>query len=199
LSGEDFRARLNLEDCTTVDMLAARWTQEQSLLDVYLHSLTDADLAGMVRDADDDADQAFNWVVGVLQKYNEQDSDIPDLPIPINIGVFEVDHFTLGVLTMPTQGEGVLETVMWEVLGEYEPLKCLDQYLLCLAGVGQLNNHMLRKGKIEMLLNDIQGRLQDTPKQKHDDLYQLHQWNWKHSALDDTRTFLTTLAAEAPR
>jgi hypothetical protein len=60
LSGEDFRARLNLDDCTTVDMLAARWTQEQSLLDVYLHSLTDADLAGMVRDADDDADQAVH-------------------------------------------------------------------------------------------------------------------------------------------
>jgi uncharacterized damage-inducible protein DinB len=49
LSGEDFRARLNLDDFTTVDMLATRWTQEQSLLDVYLHSLTDADLAGIVR------------------------------------------------------------------------------------------------------------------------------------------------------
>jgi uncharacterized damage-inducible protein DinB len=49
LSGEDFRARLNLDEFDTVGKLANRWAQEQSQLHAYIHSLTDADLAGIVR------------------------------------------------------------------------------------------------------------------------------------------------------
>jgi len=102
---------------------------------------------GIIRDADDDANAAFQSVHHALR---ELDLPSPEQPFHI-IG----DKPRVGVVILPSSNEtGALEDVCLEAVQEDPAMSCVEQYFTCLHKKGVLNveGRRLAKAKIQVFL-----------------------------------------------
>ena len=81
---------------------------------------------GIVRDADDNADNTFQSVKGMLSRYNQ--------PIPQAPGkIISLNDITTGIFIMPGNSEeGMLEDLCLSTVADHPVSICVDEYMACL-------------------------------------------------------------------
>jgi hypothetical protein len=81
---------------------------------------------GIVRDADDNADNTFQSIVDMLSRYSQ--------PIPTAPGkIMSSNNITTGIFIMPGNSEeGMLEDLCISTLTNHPVLTCVDEYISCL-------------------------------------------------------------------
>ena len=102
---------------------------------------------GIVRDADADADAAFQSVCDALKTI---DLPIPERPLhPVG------EKPRVGVLILPGEGEqGMLETLCLRAVAQDPAMLCVEQYFKCLqqARLPWLDNMNMSKAKVHAFL-----------------------------------------------
>lgn len=137
---------------------------------------------GVIRDAEDSAENAFRSVQGALRNSG---LPVPDWPDERAAG-----HPSASVLILPGAGRpGMLETLLCESLAD-EPVKqCIDEFFECVGEASIKNPDKARafayltttsEPRYSIGVSVLQG-----------------QWDLNHSAFDDVRRFLEELASGA--
>jgi hypothetical protein len=136
---------------------------------------------GIVKDADDDADSAFQSICGALESAG---LDVPSQPLITTQGI---PHIT--VMIWPCgRSQGILEDVCLESVAESREMKCVNDYFECLRLKGVNKPRIPSKAKVQAFLS---ARPETYPHlgvaaSKGD-------WPLDHTAFNEIRSFLAML------
>ena len=103
---------------------------------------------GIVRDADNNSQSAFDSVIGSLRIVNLPAPDTPTIPI-------ERDGLRVSVLIVPPNDEqGELENVCLNSIEGTPDLECVEGYLACISNAGPpIAGNRLAKAKVHAYLS----------------------------------------------
>jgi hypothetical protein len=91
---------------------------------------------GVVRDADDFYDRAFQSVADSLQR---ADLPVPSAPVTLAYGLLDGDEVSVAVYIMPDNGsQGDLEALCLEAVRDAPAAPCVDRYFECLQSIGHV-------------------------------------------------------------
>ena len=136
---------------------------------------------GLVRDADDSAASAFQSVQSALAKAG--------LPHPSRPGELAAGPPIVGVWIMPDgKNPGMLETLLWESVGDPALRGCVEDFLRCAEAAGQ---SIARPDKARAHAFVATRR---RPEVSVGVAAQEGYWDFDHPAFDGLRAFLETVA-----
>ena len=134
---------------------------------------------GIVRDADDGADNAFRSVCGALANAG---LPVPSQPRRLSDGVPRVST----MIVPPDRPTGCLETLLWLTIETAETAECIDKYMDC-ARIPASGNRR-DKAKVYAYV-----AVQRQPGLKIGEAAKAGYWNLDHSALLSVKDFLKSL------
>lgn len=92
---------------------------------------------GIVRDADENSQSAFQSICDVLKKLK--------LPVPTGISNLEGQDPAVCVLIIPPDRPGSLETICWESINDDKIKNCIEEYIRCINYKCSLSKNKLDK------------------------------------------------------
>ena len=135
---------------------------------------------GIVRDAETDAEGAFNSVQGSLEN--------AELPTPKRPEGLTAGHPEVSVLILPGQGRaGMLETLVCQSFAASPVDPCIDDFFDC---VGHMKLRNPDKARAYAFLS-----ASSEPRHSVGVAALKGEWDLRHSSFDDVRGFLQKLAA----
>lgn len=137
---------------------------------------------GIVRDAEKSADSAFQGVQSALRKAK--------LPAPSKGSLFAEGHPQTGVLILPQDGSGMLETVLSQSFAGTPVDSCIDEFFRCVKSeVGDETRHpeKARAHAYLATMPEPHVSVGVAAKKKY--------WNLDHEAFRPIRDFLQALCA----
>lgn len=139
---------------------------------------------GLVRDADERSDSAFQSVCSALSSAN--------VPIPSEPLVLTANTPRVAVMIMPPSGvAGCLETLLWQIIEAEEIARCIEDYVGC-ARVPTTGNRQV-KAKVHTYL-----AAQPTAGLKIGEAAKAGYWDFDHPALGPLKDLVRTLSSPAP-
>ena len=136
---------------------------------------------GIVRDAESSAESAFQSVRSALGKAN--------LALPERIGEVTTGDPLVGVLVLPDDGPGMLETVLARCFAETREDDCIDRFFQCVKADGRT---ILRSEKARTCAYLATTR---DPHVSVGVAAKKGVWNFTHDAFNKIREFLSRLDA----
>lgn len=98
----------------------------------------------VIRDADENADDAFKSITGVLEKTGLQSPKRP--------GEFSSSSPSVGVFIMPdNSSEGMLEDLCLESVKNHEAMRCVDDFIACTQTLKETPKN-ISKAKVQVFL-----------------------------------------------
>ena len=147
---------------------------------VRMSGFSDVRFLAIIRDADDDADAAFDSVRNILR---DQRLEPPD-----RMNQFSDGNPRIGVFIMPGNSDtGMLEDLCLKTVGEHPAMECVNAFSDCVAG---LNNppKIMAKAKAQAFLAAMPKIANSVGVGA-----QKGYWNLDSDGLDDLRSFIDTL------
>ena len=136
---------------------------------------------GIIRDAESSAESAFQSVRSALGKAN--------LALPERIGEVTTGDPLVGVLVLPDDGPGMLETVLARCFAETREDDCIDRFFQCVKADGRT---ILRSEKARTCAYLATTR---DPHVSVGVAAKKGVWNFTHDAFNKIREFLSRLDA----
>ena len=145
-------------------------------------------IIGVVRDADDVFDRAFQSVRDSLRRTG---LPVPDTPATPANGLLDGDEISVAAYIIPDNASsGDLETLILRAVEDRPALECVENYVECLKAQGQ-NVQYERKAKLHAFLASDPGDPTRQPGQAID----AGTIPWNSPAFDDVHKFLDMLDA----
>lgn len=147
---------------------------------VHTSGFSDVEVLVVVRDAEGDADAAFDSVRNVLR---DQRLEPPD-----RINQFSNGNPRIGVFIMPGNSDtGMLEDLCLKTVGEHPAMECVNAFIDCASG---LNNppKIMAKAKAQVFLAAMPKIANSVGVGA-----QKGYWNFNSDELNDLRSFMDTL------
>jgi hypothetical protein len=143
---------------------------------------------GIVRDVDDGIKSTFDSICSAL--------DSRALPKPESVFVPSQTQPRVMILLMPPNNEGtgrMLEDLCLAAMVDDPAMKCVDEYLGCLAGQEtKLKENVIAKARIHTFLAS-----REEPDKRLGEAAQAGYWNWDSPVFDTLKDFLRQLAEQA--
>lgn len=140
---------------------------------------------GIIRDAEDSAEDAFRSVQNALASV--------DLSVPKQPGERTGGRPSVSALILPGGGRpGMLETLLCESFAETPANGCIDGFFECMATVSDVSIKNPDKARVFAYLTTT-----SEPRHSVGVAAQQGQWDLDHSAFDSVRRFLEELASGA--
>ncbi len=148
---------------------------------------------GIVRDADDSADNTFQSVIGMLNHHKQ--------PAPKKSGdIIYSENIAAGVFIMPGNSEkGMLENLCLSTVADHPVSGCVDEYISCLKT--NLKPENMPEGKYSFPKNEAKAKMHaflagmNTFVPSLGIAAQKGYFNLDSETLDDIKTFLQKLVA----
>ena len=136
---------------------------------------------GIIRDAEENADWAFQSVQSSLRN--------AELPVPSQPAERAGDGPAVSVLILPGNGQsGMLETLICESLADAAEQRCIDEFLKCVAD--SRNAPVRNPDKARVFAYLAAG---EEPRHSVGVAAQRRQWDFTHTAFVGVRQFLSEL------
>jgi hypothetical protein len=136
---------------------------------------------GIIRDADEDANAAFQSVCSALQHAG--------LPIPTKPMTPAPGHPRVLVMILPdNQSPGALEDVCLKAIAGTPAMRCVDEFFCCLQRHHLPPPKNLSKAKVLAYLTSL-----PEPDKRLGESAQAGYWDWDHPAFSDLKDFLRSL------
>jgi hypothetical protein len=136
---------------------------------------------GIIRDADEDANAAFQSVCSALQHAG--------LPIPTKPMTPAPGHPRVLVMILPdNQSPGALEDICLKAIAGTPAMRCVDEFFCCLQRHHLPPPKNLSKAKVLAYLTSL-----PEPDKSLGQSAQAGYWNWDHPAFSDLKDFLRSL------
>ena len=149
---------------------------------------------GIVRDADDSSQAAFDSVIGSLRRVNLPTPDAPAMPI-------EQDGLRVSVLILPPDAEqGELENVCLSSIEGAPDLQCVESYFDCLSKVEpSISANHIAKSRLHSYLAIGPVHTADDKVSRRRPALRLGEaaeagvWDWSSAAFQQIRDFVSNL------
>ena len=150
---------------------------------------------GIVRDADESADGAFQSVQTSLRNANDAiRSSGVEFPVPDRPGQRAGGRPALSVLILPGDGDaGMLETLLCRTFAGGDMDRCIDQFFQCAEETGTRIRRPDKARARAYLATTPDPHLSVGVAAKRD------RWDMNHRAFDGVRSFLKSLATHGTR
>ena len=136
---------------------------------------------GIIRDADEDANAAFQSVCSALQH-----AGLPKPPKPMTPSS---ERPRVSVMILPDdQSPGALEDVCLKAIAGTPAMRCVDEFFRCLQRHHLPPPKNLSKAKVLAYLTSL-----PEPDKRLGQSAQAGYWNWDHPAFSDLKDFLRSL------
>ena len=136
---------------------------------------------GIIRDADEDANAAFQSVCSALQHAG--------LPIPTKPMTPAPGHPRVLVMILPdNQSPGALEDVCLKAIAGTPAMRCVDEFFCCLQRHHLPPPKILSKAKVLAYLTSL-----PEPDKRLGESAEAGYWDWDHPAFSDLKDFLRSL------
>jgi hypothetical protein len=136
---------------------------------------------GIIRDADEDANAAFQSVCSALQH-----AGLPKPPKPMTPSS---ERPRVSVMILPdNQSPGALEDVCLKAIAGTPAMRCVDEFFRCLQRHHLPPPKNLSKAKVLAYLTSL-----PEPDKRLGESAQSGYWNWDHPAFSDLKDFLRSL------
>ena len=150
---------------------------------------------GIVRDADDSSQAAFDSVIGSLRRVNLPTPDAPAMPI-------EQDGLRVSILILPPDAEqGELENVCLSSIEGTPDLQCVESYFDCLSKVEpSISANHIAKARLHSYLSigpvhttDDDNITRRRPALRLGEAAEAGVWDWTSPAFERVANFLQNL------
>ena len=150
---------------------------------------------GIVRDADDSSQAAFDSVIGSLRRVNLPTPDAPAMPI-------EQDGLRVSILILPPDAEqGELENVCLSSIAGTPDLQCVESYFDCLSKVEpSISANHIAKARLHSYLaigsvytTDDGNITRRRPALRLGEAAEAGVWDWSSTAFQQIEDFLRNL------
>ena len=136
---------------------------------------------GIIRDADEDANAAFQSVCSALQH-----AGLPKPPKPMTPSS---ERPRVSVMILPdNQSPGALEDICLKAIAGTPAMRCVDEFFCCLQRHHLPPSKNLSKAKVLAYLTSL-----PEPDKRLGESAQSGYWNWDHPAFSDLKDFLRSL------
>ena len=143
---------------------------------------------GVLRDADDDPAAAFQSVRHAIQDHNMEPPAEPGVIAAGHVGDVALQ---VGVLIVPADGPGMLETALCRTFAGQPIAACIDEFMACAADAGELHRASA-KARAHAYLSTRQRPGSDVGVAARQGF-----WNLDHSALNPIADFVRAIANDA--